>query len=119
MSSALRTFLNTITGVRVAGSCSDLSQILLCLDITHPDMMLLDADLVDNQYWSDFLIPIRHIRPNIYCIALVNDLEQMEVARQAGVSQVILKGFLDQHLHQTITGVRPTRPIPSSPSQTP
>ncbi|MEA4909071.1 MAG: hypothetical protein VB089_15725 [Anaerolineaceae bacterium] len=114
MSSALRTFLGTMAGVKVvayAAACQ--IELLTLLEGIRPNLLLFDADLA--VYKSDgYARPLPDLFRQLHCaypempiILLANDLKQKNLALEAGVHEVILKGALDVRLRQAILRLIP------------
>lgn len=120
LGSALRTFLETLPGVRVVARPS--SQAAALQELAHhlPMLLLLDCELSSSGEKTlvplpIFLDQIRRLVPGIATIAIANDLQQKEMALKAGATQVILRGTFDQPLQQAVErmslSIRPEDPI--------
>jgi DNA-binding NarL/FixJ family response regulator len=106
-SSALRTYLETLPGVRVVGRSASQAEALQDLANCQPRLLLLDCSLNNEGgktclSMQPYLAQVYAMVPTIQVIALAGDRRQKQLALEAGAIQVILKGGFDQPLRQAV-----------------
>jgi DNA-binding NarL/FixJ family response regulator len=110
LSSALRTFLETLPGVRVVARSTSQADALRDLAGHRPTLLLLDCSLngggdQNSLPLQSFLAQIHTLVPGITTITIANDLQQRQLAVNAGAGQVILKSGFDPSLRQAVEHV--------------
>lgn len=101
MASALRTFVNTITGVEVTAQAANHADALEVLGEWRPHLLVLDADLAEGDL-AGCLGSFLRIAPDLCIIALVNNQRQRTSALGAGAAYALLKGNLNEQLRSAI-----------------
>lgn len=89
---ALSALLATIPGLGIVGQADDSSSALKMVTERHPTLVLLDSSLPDDEVKA----VVRQIKahwPQIRCIVLAGNAEQQQIAKRAGVDDVLLKGY--------------------------
>lgn len=107
MGSSLRTFLRTMTDVELTGFINNPGEIQAELNKQNPNILLVDADLIDQLAKPGIeamLTEISHTFSNIRTIVLVNSFSQKSAAVNAHSGQVLLKGELGDQLRKAILG---------------
>ncbi len=88
----LRALVDTMPQIGTLGILNDVSS-ALSLDLDpHPTLVLLEADLSNDQVW----LTVRRIRrrwPRSRTIVLAGTVQQQQEADAAGADVVLLKGF--------------------------
>ena len=97
MSSALRTFLKTLPGVWVVAQSTSSKETLQDLEAYHFQLLLLDNDLanlpsIPGMPLTGLIRQIHDRFPDLSIIVFVGELEQIQLALDAGACQAILKG---------------------------
>jgi two-component system response regulator DevR len=82
----------TVSRVQIVGKVEAASSALRLVFERRPDLLLLDAGLPEDESWS-VLRYCRIEHPELRCIVLADDAEQVREARAAGADAVFLKGF--------------------------
>jgi two-component system response regulator DevR len=82
----------TVSRVQIVGKVEAASSALRLVFERRPDLLLLDAGLPEDESWS-VLRYCRIEHPELRCIVLADDAEQVQEARAAGADAVFLKGF--------------------------
>ena len=105
MGSSLRTFLGTISEVELTGYVDNPRDIQTALNNQHPNILLVDADLIEQLAEPGIeavLTEIKICYTNIRTIVLVNSFSQKNAALKANSSMVLLKGELGDQLRKAI-----------------
>lgn len=91
----------TVPRTEIVGKVEAASSALRVVFEHRPDLLLLDAGLPENESWS----ALRYCRiehPELRCIVLADDAEQVQEARAAGADAVFLKGFPADRFVRTV-----------------
>lgn len=105
LASSLRTFLGTIAAIELVGSADRVDQIAYLLNNCSPDILLLDADLMDQQPGLNpitFLDELCLASSHTTIILLAGNLRQQHASPSGGKVRVLLKGELGGQLRQAI-----------------
>lgn len=90
--SGLHSLLRTVPQIEIIAEINDAS-VLSSMDAKiHPELILLDASLFDDDMWPG-ITKIKGEWPHTRCVALVEDDQQRGKAQEAGADYVLSKGF--------------------------
>ena len=103
---SLQVLLQLMPQLKVAGIASHSFLAMPMLARYHPALVLLDADLPDDQAWI-LLRQMQLAQPQARCLFLANSIEQQRAAGAAGASATLLKGFEAIELFTTIEKLLP------------
>ena len=111
MSSSLRTFLQTLPGVKVVEHCIDQAGTLFALQKNRPNLLIIDLDMLENgsgisNTLEGFIGRVRALNPEMQVIVLVNSLKQKQAAENSGADEILLKGMLEGPLAQFCSSAR-------------
>lgn len=98
---SLKILLNLISRIRVIGQADDRLSALAMIKGYYPKLVLLDMSLPETQSLN-LLRWIKTEHPQTQCIVFVDNIRQQQLARNAGASAVLLKGFAIAELWLTI-----------------
>jgi DNA-binding NarL/FixJ family response regulator len=98
---ALLTVIPCATAVSQVG---DASSALLAVAETHPDLVLLDANLPDAEIQA-IVAEIKANGSESRCLVLADDIQQRQEALAAGADEALIKGTPAAELFETITGL--------------
>lgn len=105
MGSSLQTFLRTMVEVDISGIVNKPDCIQIALSKQLPDILLLDADMIDQlpgQSIETILVNIHTVYTKICIIVLVNSFAQQSAALNAKSDHVLIKGELGDQLREAI-----------------
>lgn len=102
MRNSLLAFLRTSPLVQVIAIADDTATLLNHLRREPFATLVLDADLCDRFLLVYLLRQLHSEYPLLNCVVLVNNLRQQHLAREAGASTALLKGFLDERLRTAV-----------------
>lgn len=91
----------TVSRIQIVGKVEAASSALRVVFEHRPDLLLLDAGLPEDESWS-VLRYCRIEHPELRCIVLADDAEQVQEARAAGADAVFLKGFPADRFVRTV-----------------
>ena len=111
LQNGLQALVMSIPQVDIIGQVDDGSQALAIIQEHHPDLVLLDTDLPNNEEWQ-VLKRIKALRPEIRCIVLADDVRQQQEATTLKADVVLLKGFPPAKLAETIETIVATEKSP-------
>ncbi len=97
----LRALLAVMSQVKIIGVASDAASALRLVQKRHPTLVLMDADLPDDEA-RNTLMAIKRDWPQVRCIVLANTVEQQRAVALAGADRAPLKGLLAEKLYVTI-----------------
>lgn len=98
---SLRALLKPVSRIQIVGQAADSSAALSLIMQHGPKLVLLDANLPDNQDWN-LLRLIKAERPQTRCIVLAENIQQQQAARTAGANATLLNGFAVAELFTVI-----------------
>jgi DNA-binding NarL/FixJ family response regulator len=88
----LHSLLRTVPQIEIIAEAKDAS-VLLNMDADlQPDLLLLDANLFDEDTWPG-ITRIKDEWPDTQCVALVEDDQQRCKSKEAGADLVLNKGY--------------------------
>lgn len=102
----LQALLASTSWLKIVGQANDAPAALMMAADHHPNLVLLDVDLPENDAWS-VLKKIRAEWPQIRCIVLTDSIQQQRAAEIAGADAALLKGFPTSELLEAIGRVLP------------
>ena len=88
----LQSLLRAIPQIEILAESSDPSVLLKMNKEMLPEMILVDASLVDETNWST-LTKIKAVCPSTNILVLTDNDQQGQAAREAGADFYLLKGF--------------------------
>jgi len=88
----LQSLLRTIPQIEILAESHDPSILLKMNDGLLPELILVDAGLIDEANWSA-ITKIKAERPSTKVIVLTENEQQGQVAKEAGADFYLLKGF--------------------------
>jgi len=89
--SALHLLLDQQSGLDVVGEAADAESLLTLVEMTPPDLLLIDWELPGRQA-ADLLHALRECRPHLSVIALSGQPEARRAALAAGADAFVSKG---------------------------
>lgn len=99
--SALKLLLEHESGVCVVGECADADALLAQMELTQPDVVLLDWELPGHEE-RDLLARLRALSPHVRVIALSGRLEANHEALAAGVDAFVSKSDPPERLLESL-----------------
>jgi DNA-binding NarL/FixJ family response regulator len=103
---SLQALMTTMPQIEVLAETSDPSALLRMGAEIQPDIVLLDADLPEDQVWAT----LRQIKEG-WCqtrsIVLVEDSQQQQRAQAAGADAALIKGYPAAKLIAAVEGLLP------------
>jgi DNA-binding NarL/FixJ family response regulator len=90
--SGLHSLLRTVPQIEIIAEANDAAVLLNMGAEIHPEIVLLDASLFDENTWPG-ITKIKGEWPHTHCVALVEDDLQRQRAQDAGADFVLSKGF--------------------------
>jgi DNA-binding NarL/FixJ family response regulator len=102
----LHALVMSIPHVEIIGHVGDGARALEMVRKHHPDLVLLDTNLPDDDEWR-VLEQMVALWPEIRCIVLADDVEQHQRATELGADVVLLKGFPPAKLADLIERLPP------------
>jgi DNA-binding NarL/FixJ family response regulator len=106
LQNGLQALVASIPQVDIIGQVGDGAQALEMVHGHHPDLVLLDTDLPNDEEWQ-VLEQIKALQPETRCIVLADDVGQQQQARILGADVVLLKGFPPAKLADIIEKLLP------------
>lgn len=106
LKNGLQALVTSIPQVDVIGQVGDSSLALEMVREHHPDLVLLDTNLPNEEEWQ-VLRQVKILRPEIRCIVLADDVRQLREAKTLGADIVLLKGFPPAKLAEIIERLLP------------
>jgi len=103
---ALRLLLEREPGLSVVGEAEDLKSLITQIEISHPDMVLLDWEL-PNTNRENALHSMRKVYPNVDVIVLSGRPEAKKAALAAGANAFISKGDPPERLLAAMKNTNP------------
>jgi DNA-binding NarL/FixJ family response regulator len=88
----LQSLLRTVPQIEIIAEAQDPSVLLKIGTEMHPELVLLDASLFDEDAWTA-VTKIKGEWPHMHCVVLVDDDLQRKSAQVAGADLVLTKGF--------------------------
>ncbi len=115
LGSSLRTFMETLPGVRVVARSTSQALTLRDLAENQTRLVLLDCSLNSGRECTSltlkaFIREIRALQPGAQIVAIASYLAQKQLALDSGASQVIMVGSFDQALRQAVEQISITSP---------
>jgi DNA-binding NarL/FixJ family response regulator len=104
----VHTLLTSIPGIEIASEADDVTSVLDLVNERHPDLVLFDAVLLDNQLWKT-LREIKVQWPQIRCIVLTDEDGQGQRARAVQADAVLQKGMPAAAFVRVIEDLLPER----------
>lgn len=101
---SLQALMTTMPQIEVLAETSDPAALLRMGAGMQPDVVLLDADLPEEQVWAA-LRQIREEWSQTRSIVLTEDSQQQQAAQAAGADVALLKGHPAAELVATIEGL--------------
>ena len=98
---SLQSLLRTIPQIEILAESNDPSILLKINDEISPELILLEAALLDETDWSA-IKKIKAEWPDIKVLVLTDNDQQGQAAREAGADFYLLKGFPATELVQVI-----------------
>jgi len=111
LQNGLQALVMSIPQVDIIGQVDDGSQALEMVREHHPDLVLLDTNLPNDEEWQ-VLEQIKALWPDIQCIVLADDVHQQREAATLGADIVLLKGFSPAKLAEIIETIVATEKSP-------
>jgi two-component system response regulator DegU len=111
LQNGLQALVMSIPQVDIIGQVEDGSQALAIIQEHHPDLVLLDTNLPNNEEWQ-VLEQMKTLRPETRCIVLADDVRQQQEATTLKADVVLLKGFPPAKLAETIETIIATEKGP-------
>jgi two-component system response regulator DegU len=111
LQNGLQALVMSIPQVDIIGQVEDGSQALAIIQEHHPDLVLLDTNLPNNEEWQ-VLEQMKTLRPETRCIVLADDVRQQQEAKTLKADVVLLKGFPPAKLAETIETIIATEKGP-------
>jgi DNA-binding NarL/FixJ family response regulator len=111
LQNGLQALVMSIPQVDIIGQVEDGSQALAIIQEHHPDLVLLDTNLPNNEEWQ-VLEQMKTLRPETRCIVLADDVRQQQEATTLKADVVLLKGFPPAKLAETIETIIATEKSP-------
>ncbi len=99
---ALRLLLEREPDLSVVGEAEDVESLMAQIEISHPDMVLLDWEL-PNTNGENALHSMREVYPNMTMIVLSGRTEVKKAALAAGANAFISKGDPPERLLAEVT----------------
>lgn len=93
---SLEALLKTLSWLHIVEPVDNKLSALEMMSQHQPKLVLLD-----NEAWN-LLKSIKTLAPQVYCLALVNDLQQQQAAKNAGADLTLLKGFVASELFTAV-----------------
>ena len=106
LQNGLQALVMSIPHVDIIGHVGDGPRALEMVREHHPDLMLLDTNLPNDEEWR-VLEQVAALWPEIRCIVLADDVEQQQKAAALGADIVLLKGFPPAKLADIIEKLLP------------
>jgi DNA-binding NarL/FixJ family response regulator len=100
----LQSLLRTVPQIEIIAETQDPSVLLKVGTEIHPELVLLDADLFDEDAWTA-VVKLKGEWPQTQCVALVDNDQQRQNAQEAGVDLVLPKGYPAQKLVELIENI--------------
>lgn len=88
---ALRLLLEREPGLSVVGEAEDVESLMNQIEISHPDLVLLDWELPKTKR-ENALCSLRKVYPNVEVVILSGRLEAKKVALASGANAFVSKG---------------------------
>jgi DNA-binding NarL/FixJ family response regulator len=101
---SLRVLLRAGNMITLSGQASDMSTALQLVDVHHPALVLMDADLQSGDVWRA-LRQLRREYPQIRVIVFTHTSQQSREAQQAPADAVLADGFTTRQLFETILAI--------------
>lgn len=98
---AVEALIATISQIEIIGKVEAAASALRFVSESRPDLLLLDAGLPGDEVWS-VLRYGRVEHPELRCVVLADDAEQVREASATGADAVFLKGFPADRLVSTL-----------------
>ena len=99
--SGLQSLLRTIPQIEILAESHDPSILLKINEELHPELILVDACLMDDPHWSA-ITKLKADRLSTKVIVLTENERQGQTAQEAGADFYLLKGFPASELAQLI-----------------
>ena len=115
LQNGLQTLVMSIPQVDIIGQVGDGAQALEMVCGHHPDLVLLDVNLPNDEEWQ-VLKQVKTLQPETRCIVLADDVSQQQQARILGADVVLLKGFPPAKLADIIEKLLPKKTQASKPT---
>jgi two-component system response regulator DevR len=103
MRNSLLAFLRATPGVDIVAVEGKTAAALLLARSLRPNVFLVDTNLVDEGA-LEIVRQLKAEQPGLRCIVLSDNLLQQQQSLQAGASQALIKGFLDDRLREAVLG---------------
>lgn len=111
MRNSLLAFLRATPGVDVVALVDNTAAALQLARTLRPAVLLVDTNLAEDGVFG-MVRELRAEQPGLRSIVLSESIPQKQKSLQAGASQALIKGFLDERLRQAILfGVENTHPV--------
>jgi DNA-binding NarL/FixJ family response regulator len=101
MRNSLLAFLRATPGVDIVALVDNTATALQIARRLQPTVLLVDTDLAENGVLG-IVCQLHAEQPALRSIVLSGNIQEQQRLLQAGASQALLKGFLDERLRQAI-----------------
>ncbi len=88
----LQSLLRTVPQIEIIAETQDPSVLLRVGNEMHPELVLLDASLFDEDAWT-VVTKIKDEWPHTHCVVLTEDDNQRQSAQDVGADLVLPRGF--------------------------
>ncbi len=109
-------FLRSVSSLEVVEIVDSLADLPAAVRIFRPALTILDCGLISEACF-DTLRQVKQFDPQCGCLVLVDNLLQMQQARQAGADWALLRGFSADEFFHVLKGV--SRPVPGLAENSP
>ena len=90
--------------ITLPGQASDVQTALKLIDVHHPALVLVDADLPNGEAWRA-LRQLHRDHPQIRVILFTHTPQQTRKAQQVPAAAVLADGFTIEHLFETMIAI--------------
>ena len=108
MGDALISFLRAVPGVHICRIVTQAGELLVGLQETQPDILLLDMSLDAAGKMTGLLRQVNAANPGMSVVALVEDVAQQQLAQASGAA-ALFKGQLGERLSEMLLSRKDSR----------
>jgi DNA-binding NarL/FixJ family response regulator len=101
----LSVLISAIPFVHLLGAVGTTRKAVQILNEKHPELVVVDSHLLSIEDTRYLLKEIKSCRPAIICVVVAGDVEQVQIAWEAGADKVQLTGCPASELYETIQGL--------------
>lgn len=102
--SGLKILLENESGLEIVGEAAGIKELLLQIQKTKPDMVMLDWEL-SNLRIADFVPVLQILHPGMKIVAMSSRPESYKAAMASGVDAFVSKGDQAEKLLETINNI--------------